>query len=594
LLGKLDVNLICFLRFCCRIDSGGGQALVRYEGEAAMSADFHRKKSRRGVGGSQQVGLPDRASLERRVRHLEAVLEMAQGWYETPETGTLLEEMARSATRLLEAERASVFLWDREAGLLVARPALGVEGGELRIADDTGVVGRVVHSASPRRLAERDAKTDVGRDVARELKYPVRTLLCVPLVTRSGQVVGAFEVLNKRRGDFSDEDQQQLIELAGHAAVALENSRQLERLLATQRQLIDEAAEETKLMGESPPIVALRATVANVARTDLAVLVLGENGTGKEVVSRMIHLLGRRRDRPFLAVNCAALAESLLESELFGHELGAFTDARQARPGKFELATGGTLLLDEIGEMSLAGQAKLLRVIEEKQVVRVGGSRPIYTDVRIVAATNQDLADMVARRRFREDLFYRLNVVTLPLPPLRQRGNDVILLAEHFLDQFSRDAHRKRPRLTLAAKKTLLRHNWPGNVRELRNVIERLAYLHMNDAIEADDLEPILLSGSDRRLRLDPELKLAEATRRFQRGHIEQAIERHAGNMSRVAQQLGLHRSNLYRKMRQLGITVNHDPSRTGRPRLGKHEARQNPVSDAVQDVSQNPSSKPD
>ena len=251
------------------------------------------------------------------------------------------------------------------------------------------------------------------------------------------------------------------------------------------------------MIGECPAIESLRSTVSRMADTDLALLILGENGTGKEVVAQLIHYLSQRRDQPLVAVNCAALTETLLESELFGHEKGAFTDAHEARAGKFELASGGTLFLDEIGDMSLGGQAKLLRVLEEKVVVRVGGSRPIHTDARVIAATNQNLAEMVRERRFREDLFFRLNVVTLDLPPLRERGEDVLLLAEHFLQDFSVKARRKPPKLTAAAGRRLLSHTWPGNIRELRNLMERLAYLLQGDKIEAEDLSFVLAPDPD-------------------------------------------------------------------------------------------------
>ena len=212
------------------------------------------------------------------------------------------------------------------------------------------------------------------------------------------ELLGVFEVINKRSGEFSPEDETALVELARHAVVALENTQDRQRLLASHKQIVEQAAEDVRLIGNSPAIEALRSTVRRVAETDLAVLVTGENGTGKEVVSQSIHYLSPRRERPFVAVNCAAIAETLLESELFGHEKGAFTDAHEARPGKFELAAGGTLLLDEIGDLSPGGQAKLLRVLEEKMVVRVGGSRPIPADVRVIAATNQNLAEMVRRK----------------------------------------------------------------------------------------------------------------------------------------------------------------------------------------------------
>ncbi len=271
-------------------------------------------------------------------------------------------------------------------------------------------------------------------------------------------------------------------------------------------------------------------------------------------MAQSIHYLSRRRDQPFVAVNCAAIPENLAESELFGHEKGAFTDAREARPGRFELAAGGTLFLDEIGDLSLAGQAKLLRVLEERVIVRVGGSTPIHTDARILAASNQDLAEMVRHKRFREDLYFRLNVVTIELPPLRDRPADILLLAEHFLDDFSRRARRKCLELSAAARKRLLEHPWPGNVRELRNLMERLAYLSGEDRIEADDLTLVPSTRGRSPLAADLDCPLTNATCRFQKDYIRRMIESSAGSMSRAAQRLGLHRSNLYRKMRQLGM----------------------------------------
>jgi Nif-specific regulatory protein len=349
------------------------------------------------------------------------------------------------------------------------------------------------------------------------------------------------------------------VELAGHAAIALENTQERSELLETRRQLADQAASGVRLIGQSPAIEQLRQTIARVAATELAVLILGENGTGKEVVSQSIHYLSPRRDHPFIAVNCAAISETLLESELFGHEKGAFTDAHAARAGKFELASGGTLFLDEIGDLSAAGQAKLLRVLEEKVVVRVGGSTPIRTDARVIAATNQNLVEMVRQKRFRQDLYFRLNVVTIELAPLRDRPQDVLLLAEHFLAEFSRKARRKPPQLSAEARSRLQTHSWPGNVRELRNLMERLAYLSPGETIHADDLRFLLApvgQAPEHPEHSAIEMPLAAATDHFQIEHIRRAIARSGGNMSEAAERLGLHRSNLYRKMRQLGMDV--------------------------------------
>jgi Nif-specific regulatory protein len=499
------------------------------------------------------------SSQRRRVRRLETVLDIVRDWNRTQRTGELLERVAEASTQLMSAERASIFLWDRANRTLVARPALGVEQGELRLRDDTGVVGQVVHTGQVRRVDQAEAADEVDRRVDRKLDFKTRNLLCVPLCTADGECFGAFELINKLDGDFTREDEIGLQELAVHAATALANTQQYERLLQVQRQLTDQAAERVHLIGASPAIEAIRSTVGRIADTDLAILILGENGTGKEVVAQLIHYLSQRRDQPMVAVNCAALTETLLESELFGHERGAFTDAHEARPGKFELASGGTLFLDEIGEMSPGGQAKLLRVLEEKLVVRVGGSRPIHTDARVIAATNQNLARMVRDKRFREDLFFRLNVVTLDLPPLRERTGDILLLAEHFLREFCVRARRKPPAFTAAARKRLLSHPWPGNVRELRNLMERLAYLAPGDKIDADELAFIIAPEPAVAGVLSLDQPLNAATRRFQAEYIARQVEAAGGNMTAAAERLGLHRSNLYRKMHQLGMQTEED-----------------------------------
>jgi transcriptional regulator with GAF, ATPase, and Fis domain len=493
-----------------------------------------------------------RQRLNRRAERAETILSIVQQWGRTQEMEKLLSQMAEASTRLLGADRASIFLWDKTTRTLVGRPALGIEGGELRVPDDAGVVGEVLRTGQPQRVTQRETRDPVNRQIDAQLRYQTRNLVAVPLGSSSGDLLGVFEVLNKKDGDFSADDEAALVELANHAAVALENTQDWQRLLASHRQIVDQAAEHVRLIGKSLAIEALRSTVRRVADTELAVLVLGENGTGKEVVSQLIHYLSRRREKPFVAVNCAAIAETLLESELFGHEKGAFTDAREARAGKFELASGGTLFLDEIGDLSPGGQAKLLRVLEEKIVVRVGGSRQIPVDVRVLAATNQNLVELVRGKKFREDLYFRLNVVVLDLPPLRDRGEDVLLLAEHFLAEFSRRAGRKPPKLTAEAKKRLVQHHWPGNVRELRNLMERLAYLTVEEKIEPADLAFILSPSQDSAGLLVVDQPLSAATDRFQVEYIRKAIDRTRGNMTDAADLLGLHRSNLYRKMKQL------------------------------------------
>jgi transcriptional regulator with GAF, ATPase, and Fis domain len=512
-------------------------------------------------GMAKTIGLALKAVRERhqqqwRIVRLETILDVAARWNQHHQVEALLTDMAEAATRLVGADRASIFLWDRPTHTLVARPALGVKEDELRIPDDAGIVGQVVQTDTAMRVDLASGQDQINREVDAKLKYRTRTILCVPLRSRRGEILGAFEAINKKSGNFTDDDQATLLEVAQQAAIALENVQERQSLLRSRRLMSEQAAKGVQLIGQAPAIEALRSTIRRVAATDLAVLILGENGTGKEVVSQSIHYLSHRRDQPFVAVNCAAISETLLESELFGHEKGAFTDAHEAHAGKFELASGGTLFLDEIGDLSPGGQSKLLRVLEEKLVVRVGGSKPIHTDARVIAATNQDLAAMVAEKKFRQDLYFRLNVVTLQVPPLRQRPEDIALLAEHFLQDFCRKARRPMLRLSDAARHRLETHAWPGNVRELRNMMERLAYLSPTDEIDANDPAFVFMSAPASGSAVLPSSggPLAEATDRFQAQYIQQTIDRCRGNMQQAAQELGLHRSNLYRKMRQLGM----------------------------------------
>ncbi|MBW3538982.1 MAG: sigma-54-dependent Fis family transcriptional regulator [Planctomycetes bacterium] len=490
----------------------------------------------------------------RRESRLRSTLEITSSFARERKSGRLLEVIAVEATRLLDCDRSSIFILDREHNEVVACPALGFEGGTLRLPHDAGIVGEVILSGKSVRVDDAYADPRFNPNVDKQSGYRTRNLLCVPMHDSEGELVGAFEGINKNDGSFDDEDEESLKQLGIHAVTAMRNTREWEQLIRSREQLTEQLTRDVRIVGQSPAIVALRATVERLAATDLPVLIMGESGTGKEVVAQALHFQGSRAKSPFVAVNCAALTETLLESELFGHEKGAFTDAHEARQGKFELAEGGTLFLDEIGDMSPGGQAKLLRVLEQKIVTRVGGAKPIPIDARVIAATNANLADFVRQKRFREDLYYRLSVVTQVLPPLRDRPEDILLLAEHFLKRFSQQANRPTLSLSSEARRRLQSHHWPGNIRELRNLMERVAFLTPmdRDRVEADDLAFILSPGREAPSEPSPDLGLKEATRQFQQVYIRKAIQRATGNMSQAAEVLGLHRSNLYRKMRQL------------------------------------------
>jgi Nif-specific regulatory protein len=495
-------------------------------------------------------------SRARDVERMTQILNVAADWHMHLDLDRLLESIALAATKLLSGDRASIFLWDKSAKELVGHPALGIEGKPLRIPDNAGLAGAVLRSLEPRRWDRSDPSDEVNRRVDQTLSYRTDSLVAVPLIDQRGKGMGVFEVLNHRLGKFSREDERDLVELARHASAALANTQQIARLVETRDRLTQDAVNQVQLVGDSPQLQSLKATIQRVGNTDLAVLLLGENGTGKEVVSRQIHYQSRRRHEPFIAVNCAAITETLLESELFGHEKGAFTDAHDTRIGKFELANGGTLFLDEIGDMSLAGQAKLLRVLEEKVVVRVGGSSPIPVNVRVIAATNQNLVSMVQAKKFREDLYFRLTVVTLNLPPLRERREDILSLADFFMNMFCQKIGRNKPEWSAPAKRRLSAHEWPGNVRELRNVVERIAYLTTEDVIDEDQVDFVRSPRMERGelSPLDTSQTLAEATEKFQTQFIEQHIVAAGKNVTLAAEKLGLQRSNLYRKMKLLGM----------------------------------------
>ncbi len=538
-------GLLLVQKLSAKNDGLGEQEMDSLAAALALAVNVHRINVRQ----------------SRRASRLEAILNVTAHWNQSRETDELLVEIAEASTKLLNAERATIFLPAPRGKHLIGRPALGVEGGELKIPADAGVVGQVMKTGEPQRVDLDIAaeQAQIHRDVDEKLDFETRTLICVPLKNSKGKTVGAFELINKNEGNFNDADQADLLELATHASAAIETTQHVEQLVSTQKNMADEAAGQVQLIGECDEIQKLKSTIERVAGTDLAILITGENGTGKEVVAQMVHYLSDRRDQVLVAVNCAAITETLLESELFGHEKGAFTDAHQAREGKFELAIGGTLFLDEIGDMSLGGQAKLLRVLEEKIVVRVGGSTPIPTNARVIAATNQKLNELVSEKKFREDLFFRLNVLTIQLPPLRDRGDDVILLAEHFLKEFCVRARRQPLQLNASAKKRLTGHSWPGNVRELRNMMERLAYLFQGDKVGGEDLEFIISPRKSNDSLMDLDLPLADATKQFQVQFIQQHIDRSGGNMTDAANRMGLHRSNLYRKMRQLGMVAGDD-----------------------------------
>jgi two-component system response regulator AtoC len=337
--------------------------------------------------------------------------------------------------------------------------------------------------------------------------------------------------------------------------------RVLEREVCYLRAELDRAHGFDALVGRHPSMVRLYEQIAQVAQTHATVLVGGESGTGKELVARAIHRQSPRRDQPFVAVNLAAVPDGLFESELFGHEKGAFTGAHSRKLGKFELAHGGTLFLDEVGSLRVDLQAKLLRALQEREVERLGGTRTIPVDVRVIAATNEDLRQLVRARAFREDLFYRINVAALTIPPLRERKDDIPILVEHFIRKYAREFKKDVRGISRGALPSLAAYEWPGNVRELENVIERSVALATRPVIRLDDLpldlairdEPASGTGNG------ATLSLKEARDRFEQVYILRALERENWNQSRAARSLGVHRNTLLARLAGWGIRRDED-----------------------------------
>jgi len=330
--------------------------------------------------------------------------------------------------------------------------------------------------------------------------------------------------------------------------------------------LKQKVTHEYELTGNSESITDLKETISLVAPTNAWILIMGENGTGKELVARSIHKQSKRVNKAFVEVNCAAIPEELIESELFGHEKGAFTGATEKKRGKFDLAHEGTIFLDEVADMSMKAQAKVLRILQEKKYERVGGTKLIATDVRVLAATNKDLEKEMEEGRFRQDLFYRLNVIPLRVPPLRDRKEDIPLLVKRFLKDFSLKEGEAEKTITSETLAILMRHGWPGNVRELKNIVERLIIMKVGNVIDVDDI-PLFMRKDhppEPAIADDAQDSLREAKNAFEKQYIAGKLKEFDGNVSRTAEAIGLERSNLHRKIKSYGLDVKNEDAGDG------------------------------
>jgi len=491
------------------------------------------------------------------------LLETMQRLMSLTEPEELLQVILESLLRLFSADACSIALIDEtDQHLRFAFTLGGAKVEEVKLPLGQGIIGWV---------AERGQGVvcnDVSQDlrffgtVDRKTGFRTKTVLCAPL-KHDDQLIGAIEVLNTTaQAGFDHEDLELLTVFGELATVAIERMRTFATVRNMKVAFQEVVQDRYRLVtGPSVAMQEVLQLVRNVAPTQTTVLLLGESGTGKEVMARTIHQWSPRAEHPFVAVNCVALTPELLESELFGHEKGAFTGAIAQKKGKFELADGGTIFLDEIGDLAPHLQAKLLRVLQDKEFQRVGGVTDIRVDVRIVAAANRDLRQAMQNGTFREDLYYRLNVVQISLPPLRDRKEDIPALIAHFTERYCYELKRPRLGIDHEVEELLNTYPWPGNVRELQNVIERAVVLSRGPTITVTDLPLEIREQADgagaqrgRPQSIDAALPLAEAMEVFKRVRIRQVLESVAGNQTKAAQLLGLPRSNLSRMMKRLGL----------------------------------------
>jgi Nif-specific regulatory protein len=412
----------------------------------------------------------------------------------------------------------------------------------------------IVHQVASERVSiwTNDVQSGGEFDVtASIISSRLSAVLAVPLISYD-KVLGVIVATRRDSSSrFDDRDLQLLTGIAGFAAGSLNGALELEWLQEENQRLQTALSGGSKLIGDSPAMQTVRSLVSKAAPTSSTVLITGESGTGKELVARGIHAGSKRSSKPFLAINCAALTETLLESELFGHEKGAFTGAVAARKGKLEEANEGTVFLDEVGEMAAGLQAKLLRVLQERELERVGGNKTIKVDIRLIAATNRDLPAMVRTGTFRQDLYYRLNVITIHTPPLRDRRSDISTLALYFIQKHAPQIGRQIRGISRDALECLLRYDWPGNVRELENAIERALVLGCAEDIQREDLPDALIESAP---RVESTNDFHELVNEAKRKIILTAVEANGGSYSDAARQLGIHPNNLHRLIRNLEI----------------------------------------
>ena len=489
----------------------------------------------------------------RTVRDLNALLRVSKTAITVRGLAVLQKQILELVLEVAPAERAAILLCDHNVEDYSSVVGLDRQGALNQSVQVSKTIVAQVLSEGVAVLCNDLPSHETFSDTASALARNIRGVLAVPLEVFD-RVIGVIYLESADPESRFDEDHLQLLTGIGSiAAPALDSARRMENLEEENRRLQAEISVEHNMVGESPRMREVYQFINRAAPKDSTVLIFGESGTGKELVARAIHRGSARANKPCVAINCAALADSLLESELFGHEKGAFTGAIAQKKGKLEVAEGGTVFLDEIGELAPLLQAKLLRVLQEREFERVGGTRTIKLDVRLIAATNRDLDEEVHKGRFREDLYYRLNVVSMRMPPLRERREDISLLASYFAAKYAKRANRNVMGISPQARSILSSYDWPGNVRELENAIERAVVLGSSDLILPEDLPEGVLERAEP-MQGDPVNAFHDAVRDAKKQLILNAVEHANGNYTEAARLLGLHPNYLHRLIRNLNL----------------------------------------
>lgn len=486
--------------------------------------------------------------------HIAALLEAARAINSTLDLEKVLQAVAESASKVMNAEACSVLMLDTRRNKLVFRAASGQVGHSLinqEFDADRGIAGKVATTGKAEAVLDVSQNPSFYPAIDEKSEFQTRALLCAPM-RRKDSIIGVIEVINKIPDDvFSQQDMTLLEVFANLAAIGADNARQYEKLKLENQGFRESSLGNRQIIGQSQALQAALKMCQRVAASNSTVLLLGESGTGKELAARHIHTSSPRSDKPFIAVNCAALPESLLESELFGHEKGSFTGATSQKLGRFELADGGTLLLDEIGEITQPVQLRLLRVLQERQFVRVGGTKVISSDVRIVAATNRDLKQAVAEGAFREDVYYRLNVFPVELPALRERREDIPLLIDFYLEHYAKQLAMPQPKIADAAMAMMAAYHWPGNIRELQNVVERAVLLADDGMVGTEHLPREIIGDSqEQALPANDSGSLWD----YERAMIVRALDQNNWNQTQAAKTLGISRDNLRYRLKKYDI----------------------------------------